>query len=74
MTEPGLKRIRLHLENIVGERNSFTQPKHLENIAQYISDQFEAMGLKVTQKWWSLRALSRKKIINLGRKKVILYK
>ena len=27
MTEPGLERIRLHLENIVGERNSFTQPK-----------------------------------------------
>mgnify|MGYP000435422482 FL=1 len=50
MTEPGLERIRLHLENIVGERNSFTQPKHLENTAQYISDQFEAMGLKVTRK------------------------
>jgi len=50
MTEPGLERIRLHLENIVGERNSFTQPKHLENTAQYISGQFEAMGLKVTRK------------------------
>ena len=50
MTEPGLEKIRLHLENIVGERSSFTQPKHLENIAQYISDQFEAMGLKVTRK------------------------
>ena len=50
MTAPGLERIRLHLENIVGERNSLTQPKHIENTAQYISDQFEAMGLKVTRK------------------------
>ena len=50
MTEPGLERIRLHLENIVVERNSFTQPKHLESTAQYISEQFEAMGLKVTRK------------------------
>ena len=50
MTEPGLERIRLHLENIVGERNFLTQPKHIENTAQYISDQFEAMGLKVTRK------------------------
>jgi aminopeptidase YwaD len=49
MIEPELERIRRHLENIVGERNPFTQPKHLENTAQYISDQFEAMGLKVTQ-------------------------
>lgn len=39
MTEPGLERVRLHLENIAGERNSFTQPKHLENTAQYISKQ-----------------------------------
>ena len=50
MTEPGLEKIRMHLENILGEKNSFTQPKHLENTAQYISDQFEAMGLKVTRK------------------------
>jgi hypothetical protein len=50
MTAPGLERIRLHLENIVGERNSFTQPKHLENTAQYIFDQFETMSLKVTRK------------------------
>ena len=50
MTEPGLERIRLHLENIVVERNSFTQPKHLESTAKYISDQFEVMGLKVTRK------------------------
>ena len=49
MTEPELERIRRHLENIVGERNPFTQPKHLEKTAQYISDQFEAMGLKVTR-------------------------
>ena len=48
MTEPGLERILLHLGNIVGERNSFIQPKYIENTAQYISDQFEAMGLKVT--------------------------
>ena len=76
MTEPELERIRLHLESIVGERNSFTQPKHLENTAQHISDQFEAMGLKVTRKRWSLRGLSRKKLINLnlGRKKGILHK
>jgi hypothetical protein len=50
MNEPGLERIRLNLENIVGKRNSFTQPKHLENTTQYISNQFETMGLKVTRK------------------------
>jgi hypothetical protein len=50
MTEPGLGKTRLHLENIVVKRNSFTQPKHLENTAQYIPDQFEAIGLKVTRK------------------------
>ena len=49
MNEPKLERIRQHLESIVGERNPFTQPKHLENTAQYISGQFEAMGLKVTR-------------------------
>ena len=49
MTEPELERIRQHLENIVGERNPITQPKHLENTAQYISDQFETMGLKVSR-------------------------
>lgn len=47
MTE--LERIRQHLENIVGERNPFTGPKHLENTAQYISEQFELMGLKVSR-------------------------
>ena len=74
MTEPGLERIRLHLENIVGERNSLTQPKNIENTAQYISDQFEAMDLKVTRKAVEFEGLSRKKLINLGRKKDILYK
>ena len=49
MTEPELERIRRHLENILGERNPFTRPKHLESTAQYISDQPEAMGLKVTR-------------------------
>ena len=49
MTEPGLERIRQHLENIVGERNPFTQPEHLEKTAQYLSDQFETMGLEVTR-------------------------
>ena len=49
MTEPELERIRRHLENIVGERNPFTRPKHLESTAQYISDQPEAMGLKVNR-------------------------
>jgi aminopeptidase YwaD len=49
MTEPELEKIRRRLENIVGERNPFTRPKHLESTAQYISDQPEAMGLKVTR-------------------------
>ncbi|MBT3510862.1 MAG: M20/M25/M40 family metallo-hydrolase [Nitrospina sp.] len=49
MPEFGLDRIRQHLENLVGERNPFTQPKHLEKTAQYISTQLEAMGLEVTQ-------------------------
>jgi Zn-dependent M28 family amino/carboxypeptidase len=47
MTE--LKRIRRHLANIVGERNPFTEPEHLEKTAQYLSNQFEIMGLEVTQ-------------------------
>jgi len=49
MTEPKLERIRQHLENLVGERNPFTQPQHLEKTAQYIFDQFAAMGLEVTR-------------------------
>ena len=49
MTELALERIRQHLENIVGERNPFTRPEQLEKTAQYLSSQFEAMGLKVTQ-------------------------
>ncbi len=47
MTEPD--KIRQHLENLVGERNPFTRPQHLEKTAQYISGQFEAMGLKVSR-------------------------
>ena len=65
MTEPGLERIRLHLENIVGERNSFTQPKQLENTAQYISGQFEAMGLKVTRKAVELEGAQSQKTYKL---------
>ncbi|MBC8287516.1 MAG: M20/M25/M40 family metallo-hydrolase [Nitrospinae bacterium] len=49
MTEPELGKIRQHLENIVGERNPFTQPEHLETTAQYLLNQFEAMGLEVTR-------------------------
>ncbi|MBT5026895.1 MAG: M20/M25/M40 family metallo-hydrolase [Nitrospina sp.] len=49
MDEPGLKRIHDHLKNLVGERNPFTQPEHLEKTAQYISTQFERMGLQVTR-------------------------
>ena len=49
MTELGLERIHQHLENLVGERNPFTQPEHLEKTGQYLSSQFEAMGLICTQ-------------------------
>ena len=49
MPELGLERISQHLENLVGERNPFTRPKHLEKTAQYLSSQFERMGLEVTQ-------------------------
>jgi aminopeptidase YwaD len=49
MPEIGLDRIRQHLENLVGERNPFTQPKHLETTAQYISDHFGEMGLEISR-------------------------
>ncbi len=49
MPELGLDRIHNHLKNLVGERNPFTQPEHLDRTAQYLSDQFEEMGLKVTR-------------------------
>lgn len=49
MTEPSRERIQRHLEYIVGERNPFTQPDHLEKTAQYIYSQFKNMGLAVTQ-------------------------
>ena len=49
MPEFGLERIRQHLENLVGERNPFTRPEHLKKTAQYLSNQFEIMGLEVTQ-------------------------
>ena len=48
MPEFGLERIRQHLENLVGERNPFTRPEHLKKTAQYLSNQFEIMGLEVT--------------------------
>jgi aminopeptidase YwaD len=49
MPEIGLDNIRQHLENLVGERNPFTQPEHLERTSRYISNQFESMGLEVTR-------------------------
>jgi aminopeptidase YwaD len=49
MPETGLDRIGQHLENLVGERNPFTRPEHLDKTAQYISHQFETMGLEVTR-------------------------
>ena len=49
MPELGLERISQHLENLVGERNPFTRPEHLKKTAQYLSNQFEIMGLEVTQ-------------------------
>jgi hypothetical protein len=53
----------------VVERNFFTQPKHLENTAQYISDQFEAMGLKVTRKAVELEGAQSQKTYRLRYKK-----
>ena len=64
MTEPELERIRRHLENIVGERNPFTRPKHLESTAQYISDQLEAMGLKVTRETVEFEGIQSKNILS----------
>lgn len=49
MPETGLDRIGQHLENLVGERNPFTRPEHLDKADQYISHQFETMGLEVTR-------------------------
>ena len=49
MPECGLGRIRQHVENLGGERNPCTRPEHLKKTAQYLSNQFEIMGLEVTQ-------------------------
>ncbi len=49
MTGPELGKIRQHLETIIGERNPFTQPKHLKKTAKYLVDQFEEIGLEITK-------------------------
>jgi aminopeptidase YwaD len=49
MPELGRERIHNHLKNLVGERNPFTQPEQLEKTARYLSDQFAALGLKVSR-------------------------
>ncbi|MEK9629024.1 MAG: M28 family peptidase [Nitrospinota bacterium] len=49
MPTPQKKNIEEHLHFLVGERNPFTQPEHLEKTRQYIRKQFEGFGLPVTE-------------------------
>jgi aminopeptidase YwaD len=49
MPKPQLKNIEEHLQFLVGERNPFTEPDHLEKIRLYITKQFESFNLSVNQ-------------------------
>jgi aminopeptidase YwaD len=49
MPKPQLKNIEEHLQFLVGERNPFTEPDHLEKIRLYIRKQFESFNLSVNQ-------------------------
>ncbi|MFT4578100.1 MAG: aminopeptidase YwaD [Nitrospinales bacterium] len=49
MPKPQLKNIEEHLQFLVGERNPFTEPDHLEKTRLYITKQFESFNLSVTQ-------------------------
>ncbi len=49
MLTPQKKNIEEHLQFIIGERNPFTEPIHLEKTRHYIKKQFETFGLSVTE-------------------------
>lgn len=49
MLKPQLKNIEEHLKYLVGERNPFTEPDHLEKTRLYIAKQFESFNLSVDQ-------------------------
>lgn len=49
MLTPQKKNIEEHLQFLIGERNPFTEPGHLEKTRQYIAKQFESSGLTVTE-------------------------
>ncbi len=49
MPKPQLKNIEEHLQFLVGERNPFTEPDHLEKTRLYIAKQFESFNLSVNQ-------------------------
>jgi aminopeptidase YwaD len=49
MPKPQLKNIEKHLQTLIGERNPFTEPDHLEKTRLYITKQFESYNLSVNQ-------------------------
>jgi aminopeptidase YwaD len=49
MPKPQLKNIEEHLQFLVGERNPFTEPDHLEKTRLYITKQFASFNLSVNQ-------------------------
>lgn len=49
MPKPQLKNIEEHLQFLIGERNPFTEPDHLEKTRLYITKQFESFNLSVNQ-------------------------
>ena len=49
MPKPQLKNIEEHLQFLVGKRNPFIEPDHLEKNRLYIAQQFDGFNLSVTQ-------------------------
>ncbi|MBT5470266.1 MAG: M28 family peptidase [Nitrospina sp.] len=49
MPTPQKNKIEEHLRALIGERNPFTEPGHLETVRNYIATQFESFGLSVTE-------------------------
>lgn len=49
MSKPQLRNIEEHLQFLVGERNPFTEPEHLEKTRRYIAKQFESFNFSVCE-------------------------
>jgi Zn-dependent M28 family amino/carboxypeptidase len=55
--------LKTKLENIVGERNPFTSPRHLDRVERYIEDELKSYGLVVESDFFSYRGRRYRNVI-----------